>query len=86
MFFTVIFGFFAYALYAGSYFVTGKVKNTNEPGSPVYTAGDLLSCFYGVVFGIFSLGLVLPNVKAVEEGSIAAKLAFDVIEREPAIK
>jgi ABC-type multidrug transport system fused ATPase/permease subunit len=44
-----------------------------------------LSCFFGVVFGMFSLGMATPNMKAVSEGMAAGKMAFDVIDRKPAI-
>jgi hypothetical protein len=44
-----------------------------------------MSCFFGVVFGVFSLGAATPNIKAVVEGTIAGKLAYDIINRKPAI-
>ena len=45
-----------------------------------------MSCFFGVVFGLFSLGAATPNLKAVVEGRIAGKMAYSIIEREPKIK
>lgn len=35
---------------------------------------------------MFSVGMATPNLKAVAEGRVAGKMAFDVIDREPAIK
>jgi len=37
------------------------------------------------VFGVFSLGMAAPNIKAVTEGRIAGKTAYDLIERTPKI-
>jgi hypothetical protein len=51
-----------------------------------YTSGDIMACFLGVVYGVFSLGLATPNMKALTEGRIAGKTAFDIIDREPTIK
>ena len=55
-------------------------------GGHKYDAGDIMSCFFGVVFGVFSLGLAFPNVKAVTEGRVAGKSAYDVIDRIPSIR
>lgn len=50
-----------------------------------YTAGDVLSCFFGVLFGMFSMGMAAPNLKAVSEGRTAGKMAYDIIDRKPKI-
>jgi hypothetical protein len=34
---------------------------------------------------MFSVGLASPNIKAVTEGRVAGKMAFDIIDRKPAI-
>jgi len=34
---------------------------------------------------MFSVGLATPNMKAVTEGKVAGKLAFDIIDRKPHI-
>jgi hypothetical protein len=34
---------------------------------------------------MFSLGVAIPNIKAVAEGRVAGKLAFDIIDRKPNI-
>lgn len=83
-FFFVMFGYYGYAFYTGSWLVTDKVVNTrtDEP----YNAGDIMACFFGIVFGVFSLGMATPNIKAVTEGRVAGKLAYDIIERVPKIQ
>ena len=50
-----------------------------------YSNGDILACFFGVVFGVFSLGMGTPNIKAITEGKVAGKIAYDVIDRKPRI-
>lgn len=52
----------------------------------MYTAGDIISCFFGVVFGIFALGMAGPNFKALAEGQAAGKMAYDIIDRVPVIQ
>ncbi len=44
-----------------------------------------MACFLGLVYGIFSLGLATPNFKALSEGRIAGKMAYEVIDRKPKI-
>lgn len=51
-----------------------------------YNAGDIISCFFGVVFGVMSIGMATPNIKALVEGKVAGKMAYDIIDREPKIK
>ena len=81
--FFVLFGYYAYAFYTGSYLITEQVKNWNS--GKTYTSGDILSCFFGIMFGVFSLGMASPNIKAVTEGRVAGKQAYKVIERTPRI-
>lgn len=83
LFFASIFGTYAYAFYLGSVWIYNDIKN--DTFDRVYSAGDILSCFFGVIFGMFSLGLAAPNMKAVTEGRVAGKLAFDIIDRKPQI-
>ena len=83
MFFASIFSTYAYSFYIGSVWIYNGIQNTTY--SRAYTAGDILSCFFGVIFGMMSLGIAGPNMKAVTEGRVAGKLAFDIIDRKPTI-
>jgi hypothetical protein len=67
----------------GSWFVYWKIINTNS--DKLYSSGDILSCFLGVIYGIAYIGMSIPNIKAITEGRIAGKMAYDVILREPKI-
>ena len=82
-FFAIIFATYAYSFYMGSVWIyKGYWNNTYNR---TYTAGDVLSCFFGVIFGMFSVGLAAPNIKAVTDGRVAGKLSFDIIDRKPQI-
>ena len=57
----------------------------NDNTGKLYSSGDILACFLGIVYGVFSLGLAAPNVQSLTEGRVAGKMAFDVIDRLPSI-
>jgi len=82
-FFFALYGYYAYAFYVGSFMITDIIENTNS-GKP-YSSGDIMACFLGIVYGAFSLGLAAPNFKALTEGKVAGKMAYDIIDRIPEI-
>lgn len=84
MFMGTVFFTYAYSFYMGSIWIENKIYN--QTFKREYRSGEILSCFFGVVFGMFCIGFATPNIKAVAEGKVAGKMAFDVIEREPNIK
>lgn len=45
----------------------------------------MLTIFFGVMFGVFSLGFTIPNFKAIVDGTAAGFQAFKVIKRNPPI-
>lgn len=57
----------------------------NEIENPVYdrvySGGDVLACFFGVIFGMFSLGMLEPNLEAVAGAKAATSLAFKILDR-----
>lgn len=83
MFYFAIYGYYSYSFFTGSFLITQKVENKNS--GKLYSSGDILACFLGLVYGAFSLGLAAPNFKALTEGRVAGKMAYDIIERKPAI-
>lgn len=82
-FMSSIFGTYAYSFYMGSVWIHKDFRN--DTYGRIYSAGDILSCFFGVVFGMFSMGMATPNIKAVSEGKVAGKMAYDIIDRVPQI-
>ena len=63
LFFLVVYSTYAYSFWIGSIFVEKQVWNkaVDRP----YTGGDLLSCFFGVIIGLFSLAQSTNHFKAV---------------------
>ena len=50
-----------------------------------YTGGDMLACFLGVLFGVFSLAFTLPNFQQIVDGKSSGWYAYQIIERKPLI-
>ena len=82
-FLSSIFMIYAYAFFFGTVFIFNDVWNSVV--SETYTAGHVLTCFFGLVMGMFTLGMAAPNIKAIAEGKAAAKSAFEIIDRVPEI-
>ena len=78
-----IFAVYAYAFYLGSVWIVKGIHNDTYDRN--YTAGDILSCFFGIVFGMFSMGMATPNLTSLAEGKVAATMAFEIIDRVPPI-
>ncbi|CAI2366845.1 unnamed protein product [Moneuplotes crassus] len=78
-----LFASYAYGLFVGGQFVKAGIYNHNRGRN--YTSGDIISIFFGILIGIFSLGASAPNMKTVTEGRIAAYNALQVIHRRPNI-
>jgi hypothetical protein len=72
-FFTIFFSY-SYAFFFGCIWVSNEYRNDtyNRP----YSAGDVLACFFGIFFGLISIGTASPNFQAVAEGKSAANSAF----------
>lgn len=51
----IMFGTYAYAFYIGSIWIEKEIWNHTFDRS--YMAGDILGCFFGIVFGTFSIGI-----------------------------
>lgn len=82
-FYFTLYGYYAYSFFLGSFMITKNIENSNS-GKP-YSSGDIMACFLGIIYGAFSLGLAAPNFKAINEGKVAGKMAYDIIERVPQI-
>mmetsp|Transcript_21964 Transcript_21964/g.16309 ORF Transcript_21964/g.16309 Transcript_21964/m.16309 type:complete len:202 (+) Transcript_21964:725-1330(+) len=83
MFMFISLASYAYSFFMGSIWIYHEIPNTAFDRS--YTAGDVLTCFFGVLFGMYSLGMAAPNIKAVSVGKVAGKMVFDIIDRVPDI-
>jgi ATP-binding cassette subfamily B (MDR/TAP) protein 1 len=79
----VIYGAYAYGLSLGAVSIH-KWDIKNNAGEAL-TAGDVISCFFGIIFGAFALGMGAPNMKAVSEARANAASALSIINRRPKI-
>jgi len=82
-FMSIIFLCYAFSFYIGHVFIVKEYRD--KKGERSYTSGDVIACFFGIIFGFFSLGMAAPNIKAVTEGQVAGKMAFEIIDRKPAV-
>ena len=80
--FFCIYACYAYAFWMGGIFIHRNVYNPVSE-TKTYRAGDILSCFFGTLFGLISILTSTANIKGIIEGQVAGKMAFDVIERTP---
>lgn len=75
MMFFCIFSDYSLGFWYGS-----KLVEDNE-----YTVGDVITVFYSIIIGGFSMGQSAPCVKAFAAGKAAAIKIFDVLDRKPLI-
>lgn len=72
---------YTYGLALGGVFVYEQISK----GSSYYNAGDVISVFFGIIFGIFSLGMASPHIKALNEGRASLAEVLKVIQRKTTI-
>ncbi len=75
---------YSFSIYIGGIFVREEYDATGLFGAK-YDGATVLTCFFGIIFGLFSIGMAMPNFALVLQAKAAGALLFDVIEREPAI-
>ena len=71
-------------MFVGSFFIEKKIYNDNS--STIYSVGDILSSFLSLTIGVYFFSVVFPHIKSINEGKIAGKMVYDIINREPKIK
>jgi hypothetical protein len=71
----------------GAYIIHNKWTNgTDKEGKTIYfVAGDIISVFFGVIFGAISLGFSASHMKAITDGRVNCALALETINRKPSI-
>jgi ABC-type multidrug transport system fused ATPase/permease subunit len=74
---------FGIMLFLGGIFVVENVHN--DVRGREYTGGDVVSIFFGIMFGGFGFAIGAPNISSVSKGRQAARCALDVINRKPEI-
>jgi ABC-type multidrug transport system fused ATPase/permease subunit len=83
----IIYGAYAYGLFMGAYIIHNQWTNgTDKKGQVIYyVAGDVISIFFGIIFGGFALGFSAPYIKTVTDGRVNCALALETINRKPSI-
>lgn len=82
MFLCIYFGY-TYAFFIGSIWVDEGFWNHTYDRN--YLPGDIISVFFGVLFGMFALGGLGPNIVAFAQAKAAGYKAFQVIDRKSPI-
>jgi len=75
--------FYAYAFFFGGYlrYTSMEENNTDQE----YSGGRIITIMFCIIIGCFTLAGIGENLKAVFEGKVAGKMAFDVIDHVPKI-
>ncbi len=71
------------AFYVGGIFVREELPAPGVYG-PKYDGATVFTVLMGVVFGLYALGMVVPNISAITEARAAAAALFELIEVEKA--
>ncbi len=79
----IIFGCYTYGLSLGGVFAHERISK--DGGDKIYAAGDVISVFFGIIFGVFSVGMAAPSIKSVNEGRAALANVLAVIRWTPNI-
>jgi hypothetical protein len=73
------------AFWFGGYLRIEKVTEGSGEDEKIYTGGQVIAIMFSVIFGAFNLGGAVPHLKALSEGRIAGRLAYDVIDKPPKV-
>ena len=84
--FLIMLGFYGYSFFFGGVLKTagGTWALNNFTGEP-YSGGEIIGIMFSVLIGVFAVSAIGPMVKAITEGKIAGKLAYDVIDAQPEV-
>ena len=78
--FFVFFAFFIAALYSRK--LLGD-EEWNDNSGAIFTLGDIVTFVFSTLIAILSIGVIAPNIKIIQESSIASSDYFTLYEREP---
>jgi len=63
---TMMYAVYAYAFWVGGKFVSDEVVNYST--GEIYSFTDILSCFFGILFGLFGMSTAGTAMQAVADG------------------
>lgn len=73
------------AFWFGGYLRFERISEGEGENQSFYTGGKVISIMFAVVFGAINLGGVAPPMKTVNEGRIAGRMAYDVLDYVPKV-
>lgn len=79
---SVILLFYAYTFYFGGKNIW---ESYYDGVKSEYSGGSIVAIMFMVITGAFSLGGAFDHMKAISDGKIAGKLAYDVIDHKPSV-
>ena len=79
--FLSVYSSYALAVWYGSVLILNK--DWNENYKRAFSAGDVITVLFSIIFGCFALGQAAPNVHSIYTACEAASDLFDLIVREP---
>ena len=82
-----VFWFTIFLAYGVGFYLGGiAIKNGwQDTHGNEYNAGQILTVFFSVIFGMFSFAFAAPSLRSIGEGIAAGTLIFQLIERQPKI-
>eukprot|EP00743_Colponemidia_sp_Colp-15_P010726 GILK01011850.1.p1 GENE.GILK01011850.1~~GILK01011850.1.p1 ORF type:complete len:1311 (+),score=265.06 GILK01011850.1:141-3935(+) len=81
--FFMLFGSYAISFWFSSYLISEHIENPITGKG--WTGGEVITVFFGILMGAFSIGQTAPHVTAFNEGRGAAYHMFEVLARQPLI-
>jgi ATP-binding cassette subfamily B (MDR/TAP) protein 1 len=79
--FLSVYSSYALAVWYGSVLIQDKEYNENFKRN--FSAGDVITVLFSIIFGCFALGQAAPNVHSIYTACEAATDLFELIERKP---
>lgn len=82
----IIFGFYAYAFYFGGMFRWSTDEwFFNETTGKKYAGGEIVGIMFMIMISIMQITALGADVKAITEGQIGGKLAYETIDHVPKV-
>lgn len=80
IFMSLIFAFYGYSFIFGGMLRVREVVNSGAGGG-IYTGGTIISVMNCIMIGSWSISGIFQNMQVLTEGRIAAKMAYEVIDK-----
>jgi ATP-binding cassette subfamily B (MDR/TAP) protein 1 len=82
--FSALFLIYTVGWYVAGRFIEGKVHNLNTGNK--YSTSDIITIFFSMLTGVFSIAQIQPALDSISKGRLAAGIIFRVVENKPSIE